>query len=30
MVRANLSRAEAEQLLESHRGSVRRALDSLG
>lgn len=30
MARAELSRKEANQLLESHKGSVRRALDSLG
>jgi N-acetylmuramic acid 6-phosphate etherase len=29
MARLNLSRADAERLLESHKGSVRRALDSL-
>jgi len=30
MARSGLSRAEAEQLLESHNGSVRRAIESLG
>jgi N-acetylmuramic acid 6-phosphate etherase len=30
MTQSDLSRAEAEQLLESHNGSVRRAIDSLG
>jgi N-acetylmuramic acid 6-phosphate etherase len=30
MARSDLSRADAERLLESHKGSVRRALDGLG
>jgi N-acetylmuramic acid 6-phosphate etherase len=30
MARSNLSRAEAERLLETHQGSVRHALDSIG
>jgi len=30
MAKSNVSRADAERLLESHQGSVRRALDSLG